>query len=146
MADKIINIKTLAGEFANKADLQQYCNSLFLSHKKQIEDISQLKTEILHLQSLLASTVPLLPGSKEVEFIVSTEQQIVESQIEMIKKRGMAKEFDLEDAKKLEILVKTLNHIKTSKTPPKKQSIPNLPVGALEQLASIKKEESSDDA
>lgn len=116
MSEKVVSIKTLGGDFKDKAALQEYTNKLFLSFKKSEERVKQLEAEVKHLQDLLTSTTVLVSDSPTDNFvekiIVTDEQAIIESQIQMMKKFALTQALTLEETKQLEILVKTLKLIK----------------------------------
>jgi hypothetical protein len=118
MDDNTVDIKVLGGKF-KKGELQEYCNKLYISLQKSEERIKQLEFENDHLKELLSSTTPLVENT----FNPTSEQQICEIQIELIKKQGMEKQLSLDDTKRLETLVKILKIIK-EKAPVKPATAP----------------------
>lgn len=67
---------------------------------------AQLQKEIDELKVLLAKSVPLVGQGPVEKIIVSPEQALLDDQISMIQQRAYLKELNLEDVKKLDILLK----------------------------------------
>lgn len=99
MADNIIDITGLTAS----SELQMFADAQTAALTKAASRIKQLEDEISHLKELLVSTVPLNPT---VPIIVSKEQEIIEVQIEKMRKTAMEREFTLEETKRLDLLLK----------------------------------------
>lgn len=100
MADNIVDITGLTAA----SELQLFAQAQTAALTKASVKIKQLEAEILHLKELLVSTVPL----EASPLIVSREQEIVDVQIEKMRKTALEREFTLEETKRLDILLK--NH------------------------------------
>ncbi len=103
---KTLSITTLAKDFSNIAELQQYCNS-------QYNTIQNLQIQIKDLQEQIEQ-YKTLTNLEPVKIIVSKEQALLEAQIDILQQRGLQKELTLEDTKKLDLLVKNLKIVKDS--------------------------------
>lgn len=101
------DIISLAGIFKSQIDLKKYCDAQYLTLKSANETIKKQEDEIVHLKNLLKCTTPIAP-----ELQVCSEQEVIEIELNRLKKRSMATELSLEDTKRLEILVKLLKIIK----------------------------------
>lgn len=101
------DILSLAGVFKSQLDMKKYCDMQYVTIQQLNITIKKQEEEILHLKDLLKNTVPLSP-----ELQVCSEQEVIEIELNRLKKRSMATELSLEDTKRLEILVKLLKIIK----------------------------------
>jgi hypothetical protein len=105
---KLVSIKTMAQEFS-KTELQEYANKQHIALTRAQIKIKELEEEVSHLKTLLTSTTPLIQITDEnkVEIITTPEKEIVETQIQILKRRSLDRELSFEDTKKLETLVRT---------------------------------------
>lgn len=89
-----------------------------LGHVKIIERLqkenSALRKEVDHLKELLTATAPLIGGDVKIE--VPKEQAACEIQLRILHDKAQQRELTLEETKKLEILIKSLYHIKDKST------------------------------
>lgn len=112
--NNVIPITTLAGIFDDEQSLQEYCDRQF----KLIEDIrgenKRLQEEVEHLKFIIASNTEILPTNEVIQVIVSKEQALIEEQIGILQGRSIGRELELDDVKKLDLLIKNLNLIKNN--------------------------------
>lgn len=99
--DKIDNVLTLYKELKEDIDKQKFLEAQQNTLIKLKEKIVQQEAEISHLKSLLISTSSLTP-----RIIVSPEEALIDEQIHLIQKRSIGQELNLEEVKKLDILLK----------------------------------------
>ncbi len=74
-----------------------------------------LSDEIASLKELLTSMSTLLPSTdvqKVERIIITPEEGLIDTQIKLIRDRGVTSELTLEDTKKLDLLLKNKNIIK----------------------------------
>lgn len=137
-------IITLAGRFKNSGELQRYADAQYLALKSASDRITKLEDEIKHLKGLLAATVPVVGEHKTDLFVVSKEQAILEAQIRLLNDRGLEKELTLEETKRLDLLIKNLNLVKsqnfTIPADSKKVDKRSVSDAVLVQIASQKNE------
>jgi hypothetical protein len=100
--------------------------------------IKELEEKIVHLEGLLAASVPIVSEQNPVDFFVSDEEAICQAQINILKRRALDKELTLEETKRLEILIKSLHVIrsKVKKKEPKDINTDSVPEAELLQLAA----------
>jgi hypothetical protein len=127
---------SLAGQFADVSQLLEYADaqsklieSLKRECKRLNEEVAKLKDAMLSSKSLSE-----IPKSK---MIVSPEQIICETQIQLLQQVSLTRSMTLEETKRLEILVKSLYLIKEKSSGSSEDDLSNLPVASLERLASI---------
>lgn len=111
MDEKVISIKTLAGEF-DKTELQAYTNKQYIALQKAAARIQELELEVAHLKKVLSDGVPIIGEQEVTKIIVPKEQEICEIQIKILNERSLNFELTFEEVKKLETLVRTLKMIK----------------------------------
>lgn len=109
---KLVTIKTLSNDFS-KSELQEYANKQHIALTRAQLKIKELEEEVSHLKTLLTTTAPLIHVTEDnkVEIITTPEKEIVETQIQILKRRSLDRELSFEDAKKLETLVRTAKMI-----------------------------------
>lgn len=109
---KLVTIKTLSNDFS-KSELQEYANKQHIALTRAQLRIKELEEEVSHLRTLLTTTAPLINVTEDnkVEIITTPEKEIVETQIQILKRRSLDRELSFEDAKKLETLVRTAKMI-----------------------------------
>lgn len=109
---KLVTIKTLSNDFT-KSELQEYANKQHIALTRAQLRIKELEEELSHLRTLLTTTAPLINVTEDnkVEIITTPEKEIVETQIQILKRRSLDRELSFEDAKKLETLVRTAKMI-----------------------------------
>lgn len=109
---KPTNIIDLFHQYKSDTEKEAFLQQVYKNITQLIEKNTQLEDEIRHLKNLLANTTPLL-NEKPVEKIVLTpEEALIDAQIEMIRSSNFANEMDLNDVKKLEILLKSKKLLK----------------------------------
>ncbi len=74
-----------------------------------LKNKSHLEQEIQHLKELLINSVE---DSKVERIIVTPEEALIGKQIDLLKQKGILEELDLEDVKKLDLLLKNKHIIK----------------------------------
>lgn len=142
----LIDIKTMAGEFATAADLQDYCNKQYIALTKSIEEIKKLTEEVNHLKSLLQSVESEYPVER---VIISKEEALIDSQIDLIASRAIGiSELTLEDVKKIDLLYKNKALLKEQgrtiaavKKKPPNSSLSNAELIQIASVNEIKKDE-----
>ncbi len=101
----IVNLK----EF--KSDIEK--GDFIAAQHRTIVDLLKNKThleeEIQHLKQLLINSVE---DSKVERIIVTPEEGLIAKQIDLLKQKGILEELDLEDVKKLDLLLKNKHIIK----------------------------------
>ena len=111
---KIYNIEELRREFLlkksneDKAEYMQRQQELI---EKLIKENTQMQERLSHLESnLMVSASPLLIGNDNAEELICVEQ------IKILKDRSQSKELDINDVKKLDLLIKNLRLIRSQPT------------------------------
>lgn len=99
------DILAMFEQFKDSAEKQAYLSAQHKTISALLEKNQQQELEIEHLKSLLSAQV----GT----FIISPEEALIESQIKIIQNRSFGQELDLEDVKKLDLLLKNKNLIKS---------------------------------
>ena len=110
-----MDIIDLSKHFKSRLELQVFAEQQYktiLDLQKQLNK-SQLEND--HLKKML---IDIVDDKKVSQLIVSAEQEIVEIQIKKIKEHSLDRELDLDEVKKLEILVKTQKLIKGKDSAP----------------------------
>jgi hypothetical protein len=131
MSDDLKGIIELDGELRTYSN-EQYAVILALK-----EENDKLKTEVLHLKTLLIAATPLVPV-EPVKIEVSPEQAICEIQINKLQEKAQSREMTLEETKRLEILIKSLYLIKEKGSGAISAEYTNIPANTtLESLAQI---------
>lgn len=140
------DITTLAGSFKSYSELQMYCDQQFITLQKAAEKIKALETDNSHLKELLSSTTTLIAPSNEVQKIILTpEEALCLSQINILEERGRDKELTLEETKKLDLFIKNLHMIrgsqpKTIKAERPKSLLSNADLVTLAKAQEVKSE------
>lgn len=119
---KFFDVKDVTHKFKTDVELRDYAAQQFKLLSQANERIASLEGEIEHLKTLLIHGVPIQNAApQKVELVVSVPQAILEAQIERLKDRAFEEDLDLEDTKRLEILVRSLKIIQdVDKEKPKK--------------------------
>lgn len=139
----IVDISELHKSFKDEVEKNAFLSKqhetiLILTSEKK-----QLKAEIEHLKELLITSTQLLEPKVE-RIIITPEEAVIESQIQILQNRALAEELTLEDVKKLDLLLKNKNIIKTQistiKGESKKVDKKNLSSAELLQIAASKPE------
>lgn len=105
----LISITTLAGEFKNAAELQEYCNAQFISLSNAMKKIEEMKNEIEHLKKLVGGATQVMSTpAPETSLTASPEQAICEMQIKKLQQTAIQRELTLEETKRLDLLIKNL--------------------------------------
>lgn len=110
--EDIKTLMTLAGEFKSEIDLQKYCDQQFIALHKAAKHIKQLQEEVEQLKTLLTSTTQLIGESNIEKIIITPEEALCDTQIDILRQKGMQVELTLEDTKKLDLLIKNKRLIK----------------------------------
>jgi hypothetical protein len=113
------NISNISQNFKSFIELQEYCDAQFAVAQALAKENEKLKAEIEHLKSLLAGATPLLKPEVEQpapKLQVSTEQAILEMQIEKMRQDAMVRQLTLEETKRLDLLIKNLHLVKGQAT------------------------------
>lgn len=119
---KVVSISTLAGEFKNITELQEYCNAQYAALNSSLGRVKELEEEIAHLKTLLEGSTQLVE-EKKPELEVSPEQAICEMQIQKLQKAATQRELTLEETKRLDLLIKNLYLAKGQPTAINKNTI-----------------------
>lgn len=99
----IIDISNLNKEFKEEADKQKFLEVQTKTILELSKQNKQLQEEITHLKQLLSENSFNPPVEK---IIVTPEQALIDSQIDIIQTRSYLQELSLEDVKKLDLLLK----------------------------------------
>lgn len=117
------DITVLYTEFKSETEKKQFLVSQHKTINELAKKNAQLEEEIKHLKELLTSTSPLI-GNPVEKIILTPEQALIDSQIDMIRDRSYGQELSLEDVKKLDILLRGKKLVKEeSKTIETKSTI-----------------------
>lgn len=135
------DITTLYKEFKSESEKKAFIHAQCKTISELSEKVKVQESEIIHLKELLLST------SKTSTIIVTPEQALIDEQIKLIRERAIGQELDLEDVKKLDLLLK--NQLLIKKTEPetfdtkfKKLGIPNADLLAIASVSSKSHEHS----
>lgn len=120
-------------------------NSFLQAQYNTINQLSQLlkekEQEVSHLKQLLISTNDL--KEREVtKIIVTPEEALLDTQINLIQERSLNQELSLEDVKKLDLLLKNkilLNKDEKGTFPGNSKKIPNIELLKIVQGSSDSK-------
>lgn len=93
-------------QFKSDREKQEFIAAQHKTLSFLMEENQRLQTEVEHLKTLL--------GGMSGTFIVSPEEALIESQVKIIHNRSFGQELDLEDVKKLDLLLKNLKIIRES--------------------------------
>lgn len=103
------NVVDLFDKFKSVIELKEYATTLFQGLKRATELLQTKEAEILHLQNLLSRSVPLLDT---VRVVKSTEELIVEAEIEKLREVSMSRPLNLNETKQLDMYIKGLKIIR----------------------------------
>lgn len=104
-------------EFKTKVEREQFLNSQHKTISTLIAKNTQLTQEVEHLKKMLLDSMPILSQENPVSKIILTpEEALIETQIQMIQDRSFNQELTLEDVKKLDILIKNKRLVKEQST------------------------------
>lgn len=136
----------LFNEFRTKAEKERFIQQQHNTILTLAAQKAQLEAEITHLKELLGSNTQLIESESSVSrVIVTPEEALIESQINILQNRSLGQELTLEDVKKLDLLLKNKNIIKshdeTIKADSKKVDKKSLSKAELIQIASSKQDE-----
>lgn len=101
-------------EFKDEAEKQKFLEKQQSVITNLLNQNKQLHEEIDHLKHLLTTTLPALtPQENAVERIIITQEEgLLDSQIDIIAHRSVNRELTLEDTKKLDLLLKNKKILK----------------------------------
>lgn len=138
MSESAGNIIQLFSELKGELEQKEFIKAQHKSLTVLLEKNKKLEEELTHLKMLLINSNNLLEAHQVERIIVTPEQALVDSQIELIRNRSLHTEMDLEEVKKFEILIKAKKLLKedsnTIKATAKKVEASN-----AELLALVKK-------
>lgn len=101
-----MDITTLYTEFKSETEKNQFIESQVKTILSLQTENKALKEEIAHLKQLLTTSTPLITENKVQKIILTPEEALLQSQIEILQLRGLDEELNLEDVKKLDLLLK----------------------------------------
>lgn len=101
------NITTLYKEFKSDVEKQAFIKVQYELIANLTEKVKNQEEEIVHLKDLLVSS-----AGKTSVIIVTPEQALIDDQIRLIRERSIGIELELEDVKKLDLLLKNQSLIK----------------------------------
>jgi hypothetical protein len=111
------NITEIFNEFKTKVEKEQFVKQQHDTITALMTKNAQLEQEVAHLKKMLVESVPLLPQENPVSKIILTpEEAVIESQIQIIQDRSYGQELTLEDVKKLDLLIKNKRLVKEQST------------------------------
>jgi hypothetical protein len=133
---KLETVETLAGQFADLNQLLEYTDAQSKLIENLKHECKRLNGEVAKLKEAFLSSKSLseIPRSK---IVVSPEQIICETQIQLLQGVSLSRAMTLEETKRLEILVKSLYLIKERTSGSTEDDLANLPVSSLERLAAL---------
>jgi len=104
-----MDIDELSKQFTSIKELRQYCASQHHVINELNKKIIILEEEKKQLEELLSKSVPVIGDSSiEVYKEVSDEMTVCLTQIKILREKAIREELTYEEAKKLDIYVKTL--------------------------------------
>jgi esterase/lipase len=110
----VISIEELRREFLEKTkpkDVREFVEKQQELLEKFMRENAELKKQVEHATELLKSTgAPLIIGQDNSEELICIEQ------IKILKERSRTRELDINDVKKLDILIKNLRLIRSQPT------------------------------
>lgn len=109
------NITAIFKEFKSEAERQAFIFKQHETISKLSSDNKKLQDEIEHLKYLLTQSVPLIGNTPVEKVILTPEEGLLQSQIQLIQDRSYGQELSLEDVKKLDILLKNTELLKKNK-------------------------------
>lgn len=111
------NITEIFNEFKTKVEKDQFVAKQHETIELLVEKNKQLSAEVEHLKKLLINSVPMLTQESSVsKIIITPEEAVIESQIQIIQDRSYNQELTLEDVKKLDLLIKNKRLVKEQST------------------------------
>lgn len=136
----IFDIESLRKEFLAKQttqDLQKFAEKQQLLLEEYIAKCKDLQDKISHLEEMLKhAPSALVIGSPSFQ----DEEALVVSQIKILQQRGISKELDINEVKKLDLLLKNLFQIR-GVPKPKLEDIKDMRDVSPEKLLAIAKGE-----
>lgn len=78
------------------------------------KEVDRLKTENEHLKLMLEATVPVLEN-KSIDIGISNQRIIAETQLALLKNSAISRELTLEETRKFQIYVDSLEKMKNEK-------------------------------
>lgn len=113
MDDKLVSIEGLGEKFDSQADLQKYCDAQYQVITNLKKENKVLRAELEHLKDLLSAATELTSiAAPTIKVEISPAQVICEMQILKIYDDAAVRQLTLEETKRLEILIKSLNLLK----------------------------------
>lgn len=106
------NIITLYSECKSEAEKRSFIETQHITISELIKKNAKLLDEVAHLKQLLMSSTPILGEHKIEKVVVTPEETLIETQIEILQSKGFEAELDLEDIKKFDLLLKNKQLIK----------------------------------
>lgn len=101
------NIVEMFNDFKTEVEKQQFIEQQYKTIKSLMDKNKQLNEEVVHLKKLLLDSTSITVQQHEVSrIIVTPEEALIESQLNMIQGRAYLSELTLEDVKKLDLLLK----------------------------------------
>jgi predicted RNase H-like nuclease (RuvC/YqgF family) len=110
----LIDISHLHKNFKDEAEKNKFMEAQHRQITELSKKIVEQEQEIKHLKELLTSNIPVI-GEQHVEkIIVTPEQALIDGQIAILQNRSYGQELTLEEVKKLDLLLKNKNLIKSN--------------------------------
>ena len=113
--DDVVNIEDLRAQFVEKAkakELTAFASKQQILIEKLLIENNKLKASLTHLET----TVKQVGGDKVIATDMSAEELICIEQINILRTRSSQRELNLDEIKRLDILIKNLRLIREKST------------------------------
>jgi hypothetical protein len=106
------DIVTIFNEYKSDVEKRKFLEAQHKTLTELLHKNSVLQDEVKHLKELLLATVPQVGDSRVEKVIITPEQALIDNQIAILQSKGLVDELNLEDVKKLDLLLKNKKIVK----------------------------------
>lgn len=93
-------------------EMREHATTLFQGLKRATELLQEKDSEIAHLKELLSRSVPLIGDASTVRVVKSTEEVIMETEIEKLRVVSQQRPLNLNETKQLDVYIKGLRIVR----------------------------------
>lgn len=135
-------IVTVMKDFKNHIELKRFAEAQHNTISLLQEKLSSLELENKQLKDLLVHTNKDVYVNKAIQIDITSEESIIVEQIDFLRQASMVRVLSIEEIKKLDILIKNLNLIKSQPTTIVGEAKPlNITEAKLIEIAAHKEDE-----